>query len=201
VNHAIRRKCIECGTLFDSFNQKQICSERCKLARKKTANARCRQGLGNLGETKTCPQCGKQYTVTGTSQIYCSARCGQKAKPSRSSHKIKNVPAVCEICGKEFLTCKSSMARTCSPVCTIKLRSRNMTGQTGPKKQNDSLVQCEPMPDIWNGYTDAKDRYWPPMETYVHGVKSWDDPRMDPMTNRMEVAVRVNIQEIRECAA
>jgi hypothetical protein len=76
-----------------------------------------------------------------------------------------------------------------------------MTGQTGPKKPNDALVQCDPMPDIWNGYTDAKDRYWPPMETYVHGVKSWDDPRMDPMTNRMEVVVRVNIQDIRERAA
>jgi endogenous inhibitor of DNA gyrase (YacG/DUF329 family) len=201
MNHAVLRKCTVCGEKFDSYNQKKVCSDACKLARKKKADARCRHGLGFIGSTKDCPQCGKKFVVTGASQIYCSPRCGEIAKPSRQSYKVKNIPAVCEICGNAFLTSKHSRGRTCSIDCTIKLRSKNMMGQTGPKKLNDSLVQCEPMPDIWNGYTDAKDRYWPPMETYVYGVKSWDDPRMDPMTNRMDVVVRVNIQDIRERAA
>ena len=39
------------------------------------------------------------------------------------------------------------------------------------------------------------------MTTTPMDVKSWDDPRMDPMTNRMEAGVWVGIQDIRRIAA
>ena len=39
------------------------------------------------------------------------------------------------------------------------------------------------------------------MDYFPPEVKSWDDPRMDPLTNRMEAGVWVGIQDIKECAA
>ena len=70
------------------------------------------------GDRATCPICGKEFNVRIVHQVYCSAKCWRRARTLSGKDHVKNVPAVCVICGKPFFTSKSAKAKTCSPPCT-----------------------------------------------------------------------------------
>lgn len=72
------RICTICGTEFESRNGKQVCSESCRLERKKLqdakGNQRRREGLSNILEIMRCPMCGKSFEAC-PNRVYCSKEC------------------------------------------------------------------------------------------------------------------------------
>ena len=77
------RVCTICGTEFESRNGNQVCSEVCRLERKKIqdmkGNRRRREGISNSPETIKCPICGKNFEAL-PNRIYCSKECYLESK-------------------------------------------------------------------------------------------------------------------------
>jgi hypothetical protein len=119
----------------------------------------------------------------------------RKANEARLKRaKAKTHPATCIICGSNFMTSKNAKSKTCGHVCLNKYKSKLITERELKKKMEGTInafnEYCMPCP--W----EARSLDYLPPE-----VDSWASASMDPMTNRLDVVVRVNIQEIRECAA
>lgn len=71
------RECKICGKKFESHNGIEVCSNDCRLERKrrqdKKSNERRKNGESNLPIIYTCQVCGKQFE--GLAQKYCSDEC------------------------------------------------------------------------------------------------------------------------------
>ena len=122
----------------------------------------------------TCPICGKEFIVHNVRQVYCSAKCWRRARTLRGKDHVKNVPAVCVICGKPFFTSKSAKAKTCSPPCTREYRIKRIIMKAAASAQATppDAPWAHPMPCPW-----GNDLF----DTLPFGVSSWADPQMDPM--------------------
>ena len=72
--------CERCGTSFSSVaNHARYCFECRKIIQKE----RVKRGKQyHVGDQKTCPTCGKSFSITSPSQIYGSAECKPKRKSS-----------------------------------------------------------------------------------------------------------------------
>ncbi len=86
------KKCTICGTEFESHNGNQVCSENCRLERKKLqdakANQRRKNGISNSFETKQCPICRKTFEAL-PNRIYCSKECYFKSKQKMDKENFK----------------------------------------------------------------------------------------------------------------
>lgn len=189
----VYKKCKECGAKFLSINQRTTCSPECKKRWKKRMDAKCRKGLGKVGSTQTCPVCKQKFTQTGAVQIYCSVKCNRRARDQRGVDKVLDVPSTCVICGVDFMTSKQSKAVTCCPEHAIELRRRKVAEHNANEKQRfvEQVIRyCAPFTCQWDKMTTSNMEY-PRM----------DCPQNDPLTNRMESGVWVNVRDIREVAA
>ena len=76
------RKCTVCGQEFLSANGVEVCSEQCRIERKKEqdkkGNYRRYHGFSKEPFDKICPVCGKRFE--GLREKYCSKECSSKAK-------------------------------------------------------------------------------------------------------------------------
>lgn len=70
----------------------------------------------------------------------------QKARRAQR-YKIKDVPAVCIICGADFLTSRSAMAKTCGKSCLSKYKSQLKLERD--EKERDEQGSIEVMPCPW----------------------------------------------------
>lgn len=81
-----------------------------------------------------CEQCGKKFETRGKTKRFCSGACSQKY---RRQNGLNNIEAVCEICGKTFVTDKYRPNRTCGKSCGVKLAwQEGKTGKIGNKQNN-----------------------------------------------------------------
>lgn len=86
------RVCTICGAEFESRNGNQVCSEPCRLERKRLqdakGNKRRKEGTSNSLEVKQCPICGKDFDAL-PNRIYCSKECYWKSKNAADKENFK----------------------------------------------------------------------------------------------------------------
>lgn len=92
------RRCVICGKEFESRNGKLVCSEECKLERKRQqdrkGNYRRYNGLSNVPEEKICPVCGEKFEALNNVK-YCSLSCSETARRKMQKENFQeyyNVP-------------------------------------------------------------------------------------------------------------
>lgn len=108
--------CIICGSTFTHNKKNKIatCSQKCHtILTNKKREVKC-----------ICKHCGKEYIghTTNVENKWCSKSCGNAYK-FRDSENQEN--RICVICGKEYSVYKKSKGKTCSSVCSGKLKSLN----------------------------------------------------------------------------
>lgn len=172
----IIRQCVQCGTEFVSHSGKLTCSDKCRKARKRNQDIRCKSGKGVIGTKNTCQCCGKEFVMRAPGQKFCSDKCQNRQRVLSGADKIKNIPATCIVCGKEFLTARSSMAKTCGKECASIYRTSRMKESSA----NDASWGVEPT------------KYWAhdmkcPWENGLFDMEpapgvSWYGAEADPMT-------------------
>lgn len=78
----MQKKCTICGSLFESHYGTEVCSESCRLERKRiydaNSNARRKNHESNIPVTKVCPVCGKEFETFRNK--YCSKECAEIVK-------------------------------------------------------------------------------------------------------------------------
>jgi predicted nucleic acid-binding Zn ribbon protein len=76
------KNCIVCGNEFESTYGREICSEQCKIIRKKEhdikGNMRRKMGISGQLESKICPECGKEFEALN--RKYCNTKCSNEAR-------------------------------------------------------------------------------------------------------------------------
>lgn len=76
------RKCSICGTEFLSCNGVEVCSEECRMERKRRQNMQGNERRytreSNVPFERECPVCGKKFETIRN--VYCSEACAAKAK-------------------------------------------------------------------------------------------------------------------------
>lgn len=76
------RKCTICGQEFESYNGREVCSDKCLMERKKkyekVSNYRRYHGLSCEPMHYTCQICGKEFE--GLREKYCSDECREIAR-------------------------------------------------------------------------------------------------------------------------
>ena len=155
----------------------KTCSPECKRKWRK----RNPEGIGS--ET-TCPHCGKTFRQLARLQVYCHPDCQLAAKRKRDSSTVRNVPAVCVICGKNFLTARAIMSQTCGPPCTKQLkRIRKAQQDVRRAAKNNTAID-------WSFET---------MSTNCE-CKTWDCAEMDPMSGGFPM-ITFSVPVAREVAA
>lgn len=86
------RNCKICGTLFESHNGKEVCSNTCAIERKKEQDQRGNykryHGLSGQLETKVCPICKKKFE--GLRNKYCSENCSKIAQKIARKENFQN---------------------------------------------------------------------------------------------------------------
>lgn len=98
--------------------------------------------MGMPPVTKTCPQCGGQFTTRASwiTVKHCSKVCGYKAKTERAL-----APKNCKVCGKKFLSQPYRNVKCCSVECQLKSRGlkRQKHGPEGWfKNKSGYIVRC-----------------------------------------------------------
>ena len=91
--------------------------------------------------TKTCPECGKEFTTTKAIQKYCSLSCNSKynkrlikaRKPSGQKKAASKKPQTvnCLVCGEEFIS--KNTALYCSAECREAARIQRYRAAHGAK--------------------------------------------------------------------
>ena len=157
-----------------------LCSKKCKQRAKNESRQK-------YTYDKICAYCGKPFTTPNGRQKACSHSCGRMMYVNAAEPIDVQVP--CAYCGKMFSRKATSRMKTCSFECAGNLASASALAAT----------KAELMPDPWTEYTDEHGT-WPAVQTYIAGIE-WDDPRMDPLTNRMEAGVWVATNELMEARA
>lgn len=76
------RICTVCGSEFMSHNGTEVCSEKCRMERKREqdrrGNERRYSKQANTPFDRICPACGKNFESLRTK--YCSTKCAEQAK-------------------------------------------------------------------------------------------------------------------------
>lgn len=79
------RKCTICGKEFMSYNGMEVCSESCRIERKRRqdyeGNLRRRQGISGQNKKLVCPVCGKEFL--GLREKYCCRECSMRAREAQ----------------------------------------------------------------------------------------------------------------------
>lgn len=188
-------KCAHCGAKFEHKNPNvRVCSDKCRKARKRNQDIICKSGRSRIGHVEKCRYCGKQFMVNGTTQAFCSEKC-RKANANRLYRaQEKTVPAVCIICGENFLTSKNSKSKTCGPVCLTKYKSALTTERELKRKleAGASIAGLFSMPCPWA--TPGK------LGPGPEGV-SWYSAQADPMTRGVWLTGNVETVRDKEVAA
>jgi len=192
----IRRRCIECGAMFDSVNERKTCSDECRRIRKNrySSNAHKKNGKkcrGIIGSTAECKMCGAKFKVRGSKQVYCGSQCAKKARSIREK-KASRRETTCSICGTVFMSSTKSIAKTCSYTCTAESRRRSMLAHY---EENDFVQRYTPsdaMPCPWA--TPGK------LGSGPEGV-SWYSAQADPMTRGIWMSGNLETVRAREVAA
>lgn len=123
----VRMKCRECGCVVEransTFRQKNILCDNCennrKLAEAQADLLHILLVVKNIKTPKKCKKCGRDFYSPHQNQEYCSQKCRQKRKRSKSTYRsrcrkyggrydpsvtreavIKRDGGVCQICGK-----------------------------------------------------------------------------------------------------
>ena len=85
------RECTVCGRQFLSERGIEVCSEECRLERKrrqdKKSNERRKNGESNVPITYTCQVCGKDFE--GLARKYCSDECRTIARKMKIKENNK----------------------------------------------------------------------------------------------------------------
>lgn len=68
--------------------------------------------------TNICQLCGIEFVSKHLPKKFCSGKCAQKY---RRLNGLNNIDAICEVCGKTFITDKYRPHRTCGKSCGNKL--------------------------------------------------------------------------------
>lgn len=92
------RICQICGKQFESCNGRLVCSEECRLERKRQqdrkGNYRRYNGLSNVPVEKICPVCGEKFEALNNVK-YCSLSCSETARRKMQKENFQeyyNVP-------------------------------------------------------------------------------------------------------------
>ena len=157
---------------------------------------------------RTCPHCGIEYIPRQCTQKTCAKKKCQVAQSIKMQNDKKEVVA-CEMCGVMFeRVAKSKDSRkTCSAKCSALLRKKHTENTVRAKgKRHCSICgksfviekfgqnecrSCTEKTD-WVVY-DGDPIDCLAFQTFITEFPSFDCPECDPMTNRMEPSVRVNI--------
>lgn len=132
----LKRVCKECGKSFQGGPRAWYCQE-CRRERVLKADREYHKNKPGrkIGSTDICERCGKQYTVSGGMQKYCS-ECAKtavyekirddkikyQAEYRKNNPGARNVETVCIICGKPFMA--TSATATCSLECAKEAHRR-----------------------------------------------------------------------------
>lgn len=127
---AMKMTCKDCGIMFLAHSANAKRCAKCAEAEKQEAHMRYRaNGIQRaIGSTDKCVLCGKEYTVTSSSQRYCSSECRNIAyRPKKNEHareyrrtcetrkRRKQVINLCVYCLQPFKNHTAS--NTCSDYC------------------------------------------------------------------------------------
>ena len=78
----MQKKCTVCGRVFESHYGTEVCSETCRIERKRiydmNSNARRKNHESDIPVTKVCPVCGKEFDTFRNK--YCSKDCSEFAR-------------------------------------------------------------------------------------------------------------------------
>lgn len=92
--------CIECGKPFKArVNNQLICSNECRLARRKR---QVRERYDELQRITFCPICGNPMTYAQRKRKYCSDECAAiavKHQKKQYKERQKSIGSPCENCG------------------------------------------------------------------------------------------------------
>lgn len=188
--------CVVCGKEC----ARVTCSEECRHRRANDLhNERKHKRRAEAAATRpkkvcTCTICGKDFEYTsGKARKTCgSASCQLEYRRQFDIERYGRVPREfdCPVCGKRVVTCRKSQETCGSDACYNKLY-REQNGDELREKRADRGKK-KPTDCPWaNGWFD----------TYPPEVTTWDCGQMDPMTNRCEPGVWIDVRDIKECAA
>ena len=78
----MQKKCTICGNIFESHYGREVCSEVCRLERKRiqdtNSNVRRRDRKSGTFIEKICPICGEKFETLRNK--YCSQKCAKIAR-------------------------------------------------------------------------------------------------------------------------
>lgn len=186
--------CVICGKPC----KKKTCSVECravhlnkaKSARRKAARVKARMSKPPL----VCTVCKKEfYPTAGHGRVTCgSPECQEEYRRAydidRNGRVLREFD--CPSCGKHVSTYRKSQTTCGADDCYNRLYRAENGDELRAKRADRGKKKSADCP--WeNGWFD----------TYPPEVTTWDCGQMDPMTNRMEAGVWVEMREIKECAA
>ena len=182
------KQCAECGRDFKPKHwHDKWCGEECKdiatKRRHRENNARYRarspRPKAPSLQPRECPICGDMYTPIGVGQKSCEKFACRRAVGAYAS---RDSIEKCVVCGDEYEVKKGSYKQTCDKhtcVCAFNQITQQRAAQSMRAKKDEDADTTPPwkhdMKCPWEKGLFERD-------TLPHGVRSWDDPIMDPMS-------------------
>lgn len=164
------RVCATCGVKFVGYPRSKYCPK-CRIEAQREANQRHKKNgtARPLGSIDICRNCGKEYVVNGSRQIYCpecaGEAVGEKVKQAKRQwaedrqHEIteqklekRKDRKVCAVCGKPFSSPTPTV--TCSPACAAEQKRRRQAiadvkrGRARPDRVFSKLEHTNPQSGI-----------------------------------------------------
>ena len=158
---AIEKICKDCGIKFWGYSSEWRCPKCMEAAREESYRKYWAKGGTErpMGSTDKCILCGKEYTVTSSSQKYCSSECRKiafqpraKARSreyyrtsewsAKNKQRRKNAKKICVYCLQPFTRCTRS--NTCSDYCRAqhkKLKCHESRIRNGKTNMYKKLVE------------------------------------------------------------
>ena len=216
-------KCVVCGKEFEKQGPQVTCKSReCRNERVRILRAK-KKGVECVPLKRIeCEICGKSLMQRLPGQVICGAdECklalGRVRQKARRPPAPKLPPRPCPICGKVFTPCRKDAVNTCGELRCRRARERRIEAERRAKFAFELEVEAALLAEQkrmetlavkisnslcpFRGYVDEKGHREPSLRTLITEYPSYDFPEMDPMTNRMETGVWVNIQDVRSIAA
>lgn len=181
------RTCPICGRDFlPRSASHKYCTAGCKGAVKTLQNraAAERAASGNavpMNAQRACAVCGEMFEPRGWRQSIClSLACvRERNRLAKIKERLGAEDVQCAVCGQLFSRASSSSRVTCSRACRDELSSQTQRGAA-------SVVPA---------LRQKKDAFTEPANTFCSEHPSWDCPAMDPLTNRMEPGIWVDVPD------
>lgn len=187
--------CKLCGCEFSPAhsNTKFCCDEhrdefRRMRKRATAAKARAKRGprCSPSMMPRPCALCGDIFKPNAANQKVCEK---VECRRSINGKATVDTEAVCSVCGEIFTRKAGSVRATCSPECQAEASSLAQIGRSQKEKTDN-----RPKPDSFACQ-------WDKMKTEDMEYPRMDCPQNDPLTNRCEPGVWVDVRDVRECAA